>query len=90
MVTATVDSREQSFDGPSEMPLPGHLRDVLGLIGAQFGCGMALRGARAIHLDGLAVCACVTPLAAATGKRIRGLPIGRQLAGWRSAGRVDG
>jgi len=52
------------------MPLLWVLRDHLGLTGTKFGCGMALCGACTVHLDGVPIRSCVTPLAAASGKRI--------------------
>jgi isoquinoline 1-oxidoreductase alpha subunit len=53
------------------MPLLWVLRDVLGLTGAKYGCGMALCGACTVHLDGEAVRSCVLPVAAVMGKQIR-------------------
>jgi isoquinoline 1-oxidoreductase alpha subunit len=47
-----------------------YLRDELGLLGTKFGCGMALCGACTIHLDGVAVRSCVTPVSEAEGKHI--------------------
>jgi isoquinoline 1-oxidoreductase alpha subunit len=46
------------------------LREVLGMTGTKFGCGMALCGACTIHIDGQPVRSCVTPVAAAVGKKI--------------------
>ena len=46
------------------------LRDVLGMTGTKFGCGMALCGACTVHLDGEPVRSCVTPLSAAAGKKV--------------------
>ena len=53
-----------------EMPLLWALRDVAGLTGTKFGCGLALCGACTVHLDGVPVRACQTPMSAATGKRV--------------------
>ena len=52
------------------MPLLWALRDGLNLTGTKFGCGMALCGACTIHLDGVAIRSCITPVAAASGKRV--------------------
>jgi isoquinoline 1-oxidoreductase subunit alpha len=52
------------------MPLLWALRDVLNLTGTKFGCGVAACGACTVHVDGVAVRSCVTPLAAVAGKRI--------------------
>ena len=46
------------------------LRDVLGMSGTKFGCGLGLCGACTIHLDGKPVRSCLTPIAAVAGKRI--------------------
>ncbi len=52
------------------MPLLWVLRDVVGLTGTKFGCGMALCGVCTVHLDGQPIRSCVTPVAAATHKRV--------------------
>ncbi len=54
-----------------DMPLLWALRDVLGLTGTKFGCGVAACGACTVHVDGQAQRACVTPLASVAGKPIR-------------------
>ncbi|CAN7605619.1 (2Fe-2S)-binding protein [Rhizobacter sp. LjRoot28] len=54
-----------------DMPLLWVLRDVLHLTGTKFGCGVAACGACTVHVDGQAVRACVTPLAAVEGKAVR-------------------
>lgn len=53
------------------MPLLWVLRDVLDLTGTKFGCGIGACGACTVHVDGRAVRACVTPLAAVQGRAIR-------------------
>ncbi|MBN3778085.1 (2Fe-2S)-binding protein [Burkholderia sp. Ac-20345] len=70
MITLTVNGSEQHFDGNPDMPLLWYLRDVLGHTGTKFGCGMALCGACTVHLDGVAIRSCITPIAAASGKRV--------------------
>jgi isoquinoline 1-oxidoreductase alpha subunit len=52
------------------LPLLWALRDLLGLTGTKFGCGVAACGACTVHVDGQAVRACVTPLATVQGRRI--------------------
>ncbi|MGZ5129774.1 MAG: (2Fe-2S)-binding protein [Caldimonas sp.] len=52
------------------MPLLWVLRELLGLTGTKFGCGVAACGACTVHVDGRAVRSCVTPLALVAGKRI--------------------
>lgn len=60
----------QLADISPNMPLLWVLRDMVGLTGTKFGCGMAQCGACTIHLDGEAVRSCVTPASRAIGKKI--------------------
>lgn len=70
MIPLVVNGKEHSVDVSPEMPLLWVLRDVLGLTGAKYGCGMALCGACTVHLDGEAVRSCILPVAAVIGKPI--------------------
>ena len=70
MLSLTVNGNSVQVDAAPEMPLLWVLRDLLGLTGTKFGCGMALCGACTVHLDGQPIRACVTPLSAALGKRV--------------------
>jgi isoquinoline 1-oxidoreductase alpha subunit len=70
MPALTINGTSTAFDVPADMPLLWVLRDVAGLTGTKFGCGVALCGACTVHLDGQAVRSCVTPAAAAAGKKI--------------------
>jgi isoquinoline 1-oxidoreductase subunit alpha len=70
MATLTVNGRQLDFDGDPDMPLLWYLRDIQGLTGTKFGCGMALCGACTVHLDGTAVRACQTPMGDAAGHSI--------------------
>ena len=54
-----------------DMPLLWVLRDVLGMTGTKFGCGVSACGACTVHVDGKAVRSCVMPLRAAVGKSVR-------------------
>ena len=58
MTSFTVNGESHSFDGDPETPLLWYLRDVAGLPGTKFGCGMALCGACVVHLDGTPVPSC--------------------------------
>jgi aerobic-type carbon monoxide dehydrogenase small subunit (CoxS/CutS family) len=60
--------REVEADG--DMPLLWVLRDLLGLTGVKFGCGMAQCGACTVHLDGRAVRSCVTPVSAVGDRKV--------------------
>jgi isoquinoline 1-oxidoreductase alpha subunit len=66
----SVNGKQIPVDVPPDMPLLWVLRDVIGLTGTKFGCGMALCGACTIHLDGRAVRACTTPISAVAGRSI--------------------
>ena len=70
MPSLTINGTATDFDVPDDMPLLWVLRDVAGLTGTKFGCGVSLCGACTIHLDGAAVRSCVTPVSAAVGKKI--------------------
>lgn len=70
MIKLTVNGRELETDATPDTPLLWVLRDHLGLTGTKFGCGMALCGACTVHLEGAPIRSCVTPLAAAEGRRI--------------------
>lgn len=59
----TVNGKTTEFSGDPEMPLLWYLRDVAGMTGTKFGCGMALCGACTVHLDGMAVRSCQTRMA---------------------------
>lgn len=65
-----VNGQSHEVDAPADMPLLWVLRDLVGLTGTKFGCGMAQCGACTVHLDGSPIRSCVTPAAAADGKAI--------------------
>src|SRR5499427_1860094 len=65
-----VNGRTQEVDVEPDMPLLWVLRDVMGLTGTKFGCGIAQCGACTVHLDGQAVRSCSTPVSAVAGKRV--------------------
>ena len=70
MVSLTVNGTPRSYDGDPDMPLLWYLRDELKMTGTKFGCGLALCGACTVHLDGAAVRACRTPMAAVADKKV--------------------
>jgi isoquinoline 1-oxidoreductase alpha subunit len=61
-LTLNINGTAHSVDVDGDTPLLWVLRDVLGMTGTKFGCGMALCGACTVHLDGVATRACVTPV----------------------------
>ena len=70
MFALRVNGETKNVDAPGDMPLLWALRDILGLTGTKFGCGVALCGACTVHLDGVAIRSCITPVAAAAGKHV--------------------
>ena len=65
-----INGEQKSVDVPDDMPLLWVLRDVLGMTGTKFGCGLGQCGACTMHVDGQAVRTCVLPVAAVEGKAI--------------------
>jgi isoquinoline 1-oxidoreductase subunit alpha len=70
MPALLINGQERELDVPHDMPLLWALRDVVGLTGTKFGCGVALCGACTVHLDGRAIRSCITPVSNAVGKKI--------------------
>jgi isoquinoline 1-oxidoreductase alpha subunit len=70
MITVQINGTGHDFDVPSDMPLLWAIRDEAGLTGTKFGCGVAQCGACTVHLDGVAIRSCVTPVSAAAGKKV--------------------
>lgn len=90
MPALTVNGKSHTLDVPPDMPLLWVLRDVIGLSGTKFGCGIAACGACTVHVDGQPTRSCVTPVAAVTGKKIVTIealdqdPVGRKVqVAWR-------
>jgi aerobic-type carbon monoxide dehydrogenase small subunit (CoxS/CutS family) len=69
-ISFTLNGEARSVDVPGEMPILWVIRDVLGLTGTKFGCGIAQCGACTVHLDGQAIRSCSTPITAAEGRSI--------------------
>jgi isoquinoline 1-oxidoreductase subunit alpha len=65
-----VNGARREVDAPPDMPLLWVLRDLLGLTGTKFGCGMAQCGACTVHVNGAPIRSCITPVSAMTGKQI--------------------
>lgn len=70
MITLNINGKEEIIDAPEDMPILWALRDIVHLTGTKFGCGIAQCGACTVHLDGQPIRSCVTPIAAAAGKKI--------------------
>src|SRR5579862_7304550 len=60
--TLTVNGKKSTVDVPADMPLLWVLRDVLGLTGTKYGCGIAQCGACTVHMAGKSVRSCLLPV----------------------------
>jgi isoquinoline 1-oxidoreductase alpha subunit len=70
MTSLGINGQEHDLDVPDDMPLLWVLRDVVGLTGTKFGCGVALCGACTVHVDGRPIRSCITPIASVVGKKV--------------------
>ena len=70
MIKLTINNKSYEVDASPDMPLLWAIRDMVGLTGTKFGCGMAQCGACTVHVDGTPVRSCSFPVAAAAGKKI--------------------
>jgi len=78
----TINGSSHSVDVPDQMPLLWVVRDVLGMTGTKFGCGIAQCGACTVHLDGVAVRSCQLPVGSVGGRAITTIEgVGGTLAG---------
>ena len=69
-ITFQLNGKKQTLNVEPDMPLLWAIRDVVGLTGTKYGCGMALCGACTVHVNGEPVRACVTPVSTIAGKNI--------------------
>ena len=80
--TINVNSVKHTIDADDDTPLLWVLRDIIGLTGTKFGCGMALCGACTVHVDGVAVRSCITPIDSVGSSAVTTIEaIGRTAAG---------
>ena len=83
--TLNVNGTPQTVDVDADTPLLWALRDVLGFSGTKFGCGIAMCGACTVHVDGVPVRSCVTPVSSVVDKAVSTIeavgetPIGKAL-----------
>jgi isoquinoline 1-oxidoreductase alpha subunit len=83
--TVNVNGTPRIVDVDADTPLLWVLRDVLGISGTKFGCGIALCGACTVHVDGVPVRSCVTPVGTVDEKAVTTIeavgetPIGKAL-----------
>jgi len=78
----SVNGESRSVDVPADMPLLWVLRDVIGLTGTKFGCGIAQCGACTVHLDGRPVRSCILPVGSVGSRQVTTVEaVGRTPAG---------
>jgi isoquinoline 1-oxidoreductase alpha subunit len=70
MPRISINGTEHDIDADPQMPLLWAIRDIIGLTGTKFGCGVGACGACTVHVGGQAVRACITTLADAAGQAI--------------------
>jgi isoquinoline 1-oxidoreductase alpha subunit len=70
MASLNINGKTQEVDVDPATPLLWALREQVGLTGTKYGCGIAQCGACTVHIDGVAVRSCVTPVASVKGKKI--------------------
>jgi aerobic-type carbon monoxide dehydrogenase small subunit (CoxS/CutS family) len=82
-ITIKVNGVDRTVDVDGDTPLLWVLRDVLGMTGTKFGCGMALCGACTVHVDGAATRSCITTIAFTDKSLVKFLA-------WRVSTAIDG
>jgi isoquinoline 1-oxidoreductase subunit alpha len=70
MVSFTINGRQVQSDAPEDTPLLWVVRDEIGLTGTKYGCGAAQCAACTVHVDGVAVRSCVTPVSMVEGSEV--------------------
>jgi isoquinoline 1-oxidoreductase alpha subunit len=70
MIALEINGAIHELEVPADMPLLWVLRDVAGMTGTKFGCGVGLCGACTVHIDGQAARSCITPVSSVVGKRV--------------------
>ena len=69
-VAFTLNANAITLDADPDMPLLWAIREVVGLHGTKYGCGIAQCGACTVHIEGQATRSCITPLSAVTGQHV--------------------
>ena len=84
-ITFNVNGKNETVDVAPDTPLLWVLRDTLGMTGTKFGCGKALCGACTVHLNGMAIRSCQTPIGSVAGQKvttIEGLGMNKVQQAW--------
>jgi len=71
MTTLTINGEIHTVDAPDDMPLLWVLRDLIGMTGTKFGCGIAQCGACTVHIDGAPMRSCSVALDSVAGKQVK-------------------
>ena len=69
MISLSINDKSYEIEADPETPILWVIRDIIGLTGTKFGCGIAQCGACTIHLDGVAIRSCVIPISAVGSKK---------------------
>ena len=70
MLSLKINGMDHNLDAPRDMPLLWAIRDLAGLSGTKYGCGLGLCGACTVHVDGVAVRSCQTTVEQVVGKSV--------------------
>lgn len=70
MINLTINGKKHELDVDDAMPLLWALRDIVGLTGTKYGCGVSICGACTVHVDGQPVRSCVVPISSLEGKSV--------------------
>ena len=70
MISLTINGKSHNVDVEPDTPLLWAIRENVGLTGTKYGCGVAQCGSCTVHVDGVAMRSCATPVSAAVGKKI--------------------
>jgi isoquinoline 1-oxidoreductase subunit alpha len=70
MISLTVNGQRHDVEVAADMPLLWVIREVVGLTGTKFGCGLSQCGACTVHLNGEPIRSCTTPASTAAGKMV--------------------
>ena len=70
MISLTINGKTHNIDVEEDTPLLWAIRENVGLTGTKYGCGVAQCGSCTVHIDGVAMRSCATPVSAAVGKKI--------------------